>query len=270
MEITWLAERQGLAEIYSSGLQYAWLSEDNKQACPFVYCKDFLQDALQGLIHGESKGIYGFNYNPKNHPPLAISKIRLLIANQSDRSFSDKIPAVVEFINKFEAKLGINKTKTIASSIDNPPKSYEKCGVWVLESNRRWLIAAPMLSLYTLLIRVGFTHKLGNTYEETVNDLINGKSKSYQRNDREYLTSSQKGIERIVKYGDKKVFFLKLENNYPKATNVSNMHNNYGIVSFSNDNASSYQPKHWHRDIDKEVAKEIKKEVKKVKEEINV
>ena len=53
-KIKWLEKPAALAQIYGSGLEYCFISKDGKQCCPFVYCKDFLQDAILAQQHGKN------------------------------------------------------------------------------------------------------------------------------------------------------------------------------------------------------------------------
>lgn len=245
IKVDWLSKSSSLSQIYSSGLEYCFISKDSKQCCPMVLCKDFLQDALFSIHHDVPVSIYGFVYQLASCEPVDMAKMRIAIGNAQDSTFIDKIPGLLEFIHHFETKLRLVKTRM--KLVSNPPSRY-KSGVVVLESSNRWMLSPPMLSMYSLLIRVGFTHKIGDSPETTMNNLLGGISTPYQRNDKDQLRTAQKGIEKILKYGYARIFFKEPKKNFPK-TDISTMHNNMGIVSFTTESPKVHI-KHWFRDLD--------------------
>jgi len=246
VKIEWLTKKYGLSQVYSTGLEYCFISRDWKQCCPMVYCKDFLQDAIQATYHEKSVSIYGFTYNPQTCEPLYMRRTRMALGNASDSGFSDKIPNVMDFLHQFEKKLRLVRSK--ARQVENPPKRY-KSGVWVIESSNRWILSPPMLSLYTLLLRVGFCHTKGEDFAETIKKIIAGKISPYQSNDKKQLSQAKDGIDKILKFGYAKIFFKNPKKNYPAIT-TSSMHNHTGICSFTS-GASMSHVQHWHRDLDK-------------------
>ena len=86
----------------------------------------------------------------------------------------------------------------------------------------------------------------GDPYQKTIYQVINEKTKAYQRNDAHYLKSSMEAIEWIMKYGDRKIFYRNIKDNYSKKVSLSVIHNNCGVVSFARENTKPYFP-HWHR-----------------------
>lgn len=244
VKIEWLGKRPSLSQIYSTGLEYCFISSDNRQCCPFVFCKDFLQDVIQAIYHKKTIKIYGFVYNPKECEPICMNRTKLAIVNSSDNEFNDKIPSLLDFVNQFEKKLKLIRTK--ARKIDNPPPKY-KNGAWLLESSNRWMLSPPMLSMYTLLLRIGFCHKKDNKYTDTLEGILSGKIKPYQREDNEQLEQAKNGIDKILKFGYAKVFFKDPQKNYPDIA-TSNMHHHTGICSFSNETTKNYVS-HWHRSL---------------------
>jgi hypothetical protein len=51
VEIKWLKTLTSsrVGQVYSSGPEYCFISDDMQQCHVMVYCKDFLQDAVQSL-----------------------------------------------------------------------------------------------------------------------------------------------------------------------------------------------------------------------------
>jgi len=232
IKVDWLPpDEGGLCQIYATGLEYCFVSSNNRQVCPMVYCKDFLQDALWAWHNKSSVEIYGFTYARKTGIPICSTQTRIALGNGADAKFSNKIPAMMEFLNFYERKLKLMRTTAI--KVSNPPSKY-KSGVWLLESSRRWMIAPPMLSLYGLLIRVGCNHRLNRKIETTIKKLLSGDEAPYQSHDRDYFDCAQNGIEYIVKHGYARVFYSKSPaKNYPKSIDVDEMHDCTGIVAFS-------------------------------------
>lgn len=246
-KVTWEVDVSGrLSQAISSGLEFCFVSDDNHQCTPFAYCKDYLQDAIQGRLSNSSKSIYGFHYSPSAKHQPSLKKLKLAIANSSDSRLREKISTSLDFMHQIESALKISKTKM--SECEGPPKkAYIAGGVWLVEASRRWLYSPVMVSMYTLLLRVSFSHVAGTPFMATINDIIAGKLGAYQPNDRNQLDRAKKGIELILNKGDRKIFYKKIEKNYPKV-DVYTMHNSMGICSFSEGRTATHVP-HWHREV---------------------
>jgi hypothetical protein len=254
VQIQWLKDGSGhIAQIYSSGLEFCFVSDDMRQCHAFVYCKDFLQDVVHGFIHKKRASIYGFSYDPSTQPPLCMNMCRIALTNSSDKDFREKIPNVVDFVNQVAKKLHLKRTQAF-EAID-PPKKYKKCGVFLLDGSSRWMNSPPMVSMYSLFVRCGFSHTKGKDFMETIDGIISGKIPPYQRNDRSQLTGAIKGINNILKVGYRKFFYIDNEKNYPKNTSVDILHNSGGIQAFSS--GSNVVP-YWHRKSLKKVLEEKK------------
>lgn len=234
-----------LSEEFKTGLQFALLSKDYEQCCPFVYCRDFLQDAVQGHIQNIKRRIYAFYYDPEVDLPIYTKKLRLIFTNSKDGELYNKIPNCLDFIHQIEDRINIRQ-KTKIYECDNPPKKYEKSGVWLLEANRRWLASPPMLSMYTLMIRIGFVHKKDTFFEDTIDGLLKGNINPYQNVDKARLKRAKSGIDKILRLGDKKIFHKTMKLNYPNI-NVTTMHEQFGIVGFGDNLTKTHMP-HWHRE----------------------
>jgi hypothetical protein len=245
-QITWFNGTQLLRQALSSGIEFSFASPDNQQVSPFAFCKDYLQDAVQGFIHNKKKTIFGFTYDPKEHAAISLKKTKLLVTNSKDIYFGSKIRNCLDFINQIESDLKISKTT--AALCANPPKQYIRCGVWLFEGSPRWVKSPPMLSMYTLLIRLGFGSTIGTPYRETIDKILSGELAAYQSVDKMRLKEALKGINRILDLGDRKIFDNKIEKNYPKSVRVNTMHNTCGIIGFSAEKTKKYVPI-WHDNI---------------------
>lgn len=246
IEIKWLksSSTSNIGQIYSSGLEYCFISKNMEQCHALIYCKDFLQDAVQAHLHGKSASIYGFTYNPKTKPPIDLEKTRIALVNKSDDKFAEKIPHLLDFLNQFAKKLHLKPTRVL--EVSNPPKRYSGCGVFVTEGSPRWMNSPPLISMYSLLLRCGCAHTAGNDAMKTIKSIINGTIKPYQSSDSSQLRSALNGIEKIVKMGYRPFFYIENAKNYPKDIDIDTMHNMGGIVGFSSGGTEDICP-YWHR-----------------------
>ena len=243
-KVQWFFESQGLQQAIGSGLEYAFISADYKQCCPFVLCKDFLHDAVYNRVHGTKKSIYGYHCSTKEgHPPIDLDKTRMVLANSSDRKMREKIPNCLEFMHQIEKELKMSLTT--ARECLTPPAKYAAGGVWLFESTKRWLAAPPMVSLYSLLVRVGFSHPIGTPFRTTIDKIISYDIKPYQYEDRGRLVGSKSGLYYIIKNGDRKVFYAEVKKNYPRVR-IGTLHNDLGIMGFSRCSTKDIIP-YWHR-----------------------
>ncbi len=242
--IQWyVGDQQNLLQAFSSGVEFSFASPNDIQVSPFAYCKDYLQDAVHGFLTKKTSTIFGFTYDPKKHEPIALNKTKLLVTNSIDFEFSNKIVNCLDFLNQIEKHLKIRKTK--AEECDNVPLQYLRSGIWLFEGSKRWINSPPMLSLYTLLIRLGFGHTIGTPFEKTIDGICSGAIKPYQKIDVGRLKKCKSGIKKILRLGDREIFDSKIKNNYPRTVLTRTMHNTMGIVGFSSGRTKSYVPS-WH------------------------
>jgi hypothetical protein len=222
-----------ILQIYSKGLEYALISADYEQCHPFVWCKDFLHDVMYGTIHNKWFEIYKFRYNPALDPAPCLDRVRLLLTNSKDKKLAEKIPAVLDFINQIEERLKIKKS--FARQCGHPPEEYQKAGVFMFEGSKRWIQSPPMLSLYTLLLRVGFCHTVGDSFLKTIEGVKSGEIKPYQRKDGYWLKSSDVALQKILRVGDRRIFYRDIQLNYPSNMQIDSIHNRLGIIGFATD-----------------------------------
>lgn len=261
LQINWLTKVGGLRQAYRAGLEFCMLSADNRQATKFVFCKDYFQDALMGIHHEVAVGpIFGFCYDPKTDVPICTTQTRLVIVNASDEKFAKSIPNMLDFINRIEKKMKL--VRTTAHEVVNADEKYAS-GCYAIVGSQRWQLSPPMLSLYTLLIRVGFCHSIGDDPETTINNLIAGRVKPYQRDDAILMKAAKPGFDKIIKHGYARIFYKDAKKNFPRVE-VGVMHGSFGIVGFSNGYTTNHV-KHWHRDV---TAKKKKKKADQPKETV--
>lgn len=240
MKIKWLdnPSAAGISQIYSSGTKFCFISENYEQCHSLVYCKDFLQDVILACLRNKSVSIYGFTYNPSKSPKIYMDKCRLALAH-NDKTFPSRIESTVDFVNQFAKKIKL--VPTIATEVNKPRGSSY---AFVTEGSKMWMNSPPLISLYSLLLRVGLSHKKGTDFMETIDGVIKNKIKTFGSNDSYYLQSAKKAIDRILEMGYRKFFYIDSSKNFPD-TNVSVMHG-CGIVAMANNSTKSVVP-YWHR-----------------------
>lgn len=238
-----------ILQIYSKGLEFAVLS-DNYEIChPLVWCKDFLHDVVHSTLTGKEFLLYRLKYNPNINPKACIKEARLIVANARDGRMNKKIDACLDFIHQIEDKLKIPRSKV--RKCLNPTLNYTQNNVFIFQGHKRWIFAPPMLSLYALLIRVGFAHKIGYDYKTTIQYIKDGIIKPYQSKDSRWVREVEPALDKIIRLGDKKIFYKDMRLNYPSSMIVDTMHNRMGIVGYAHDmvakltNSPVIMP-YWH------------------------
>lgn len=252
-DVKWHPKTNKISQIPKEGLEFAMLSAGYEQLNQLVWCKDFMQDIIWSYVNNTPIEIYGFKYNPKEEPAPSLNRIRLLITNYKDPELSNKVQNnLLPLLHSVEDRLKMSRT--ILEKCRTTPPIYKKSGVWILNGSKRWLKASPMVSLYTLLVRVGLVHNSGDALETTIQKIINKENSSYFDNknrDGEMLSNALKGIQKIMKYTDNKIFPADLKKNYPirygtgiKSYDFSifTMHDRCGIVGFSKKETEQYFP----------------------------
>jgi hypothetical protein len=241
-----LEASNSLSQAINGGLEFCFVSADNHQCSPLAYCKDYLQDAILGRVRNKKESVYGFTYDPKEPHQPCIDITKLAFANSSDKNLRDKVPALLEFLHQIETKMGFVKKSSIVE-VSNPPKKYVLGGVWIITASRRWLKSPVLLSMYTLLIRVGLGHKPGRGYAETLEAVTLRKEAAYQSVDAGRLQYCNSMIHKIIELGDRHIFGKKIKDNYPAKVKTIEMHNELGIVAFALGSAKKHVPKWYER-----------------------
>lgn len=255
-DVKWHPKTNRICQIPKEGLEFAMLSSKYEQLNQLVWCKDFMQDLIWSYLNNQPIDIYGFKYDPKLLPAPSLKKLRLLVTNYKDAEFGQKlINNVLPLIHSVEAKMKM--PPTVLEQCKTAPGTYKKSGVWILNASKRWLKATPMLSFYTLLVRIGFSHDPKDSFEETMKKVSEGKTLTYydaHHRDKDMVEKALPGMRRLLKYTDRKIFSANLQNNYPnnyfdgKKTmklSVYNIHDRCGIVGFSLGTTKQYFPE-WY------------------------
>lgn len=240
------------AQIYSKGFEFAFMSDIDgtyKQACTFVYCKDFLHDAVWAMVNKTKWQVYGFHYDVAKDAPLdmdnCVFAFRNTLYKGKEAEFHEKREACQEFLNGLEAKMGFQP-----SQIYEVPHDASPC--WLIVGDKGWQHAPPMVGFFTLVIRVGFMHILGTSADATLKKAKEGKIKigdttGYAGNrDCSYISQAWKGISAILKHG-LDIFHEKMEDNYPASLKSAGLHDSFGPVNFTAKRPKAAMP-HWYRE----------------------
>ncbi len=224
---------ESLAQIYNSGLEYAFINEKGEQCHPFCLCKDFLQDALWAELNKTATTIHGFTYKSGVNPPLDLSRTRLLARFKGKPEFAQMCQASLAFLNEVEESYGLEKTSLVFAGTSG------KDQIWMFVGDNYWMQAPPMISLYTLMIRVGLNYQGGGWEEHLKSPKLVGS------NDKYYLESSKAAIVKLKEKGPKNIFAQAMLDNYPNDCTVSDMHNYSGIKSLASNQIKQAVKKNW-------------------------
>ncbi len=110
-------------QIYSIGYEFAFMSQKKvksvfEQATPFVYCKDFLHDALWAFINRTKVKIWSFEYDYQKNLPLMMDQTALCFRNtQFKGERKDDFHAMrgpcLEFLHLAEEQMGFDNLTEI-------------------------------------------------------------------------------------------------------------------------------------------------------------
>ncbi len=246
-------ENYHTAQIYSKGFEFAFashLKEVWTQACTFVYCKDFLHDAVWAHLNKKPWSIYGFKYTPGTDPDLDMDHCAMFFRNTvfqgKPSEFHDLRIACQEFLNLCEVGMGLEPTQIYQVEHAEGP-------CWLVVGDKGWQLAPPQLGLYTLLLRVGLAHQLGDSCADTLKRGREGKIKfddgstGYAGNrDGNYIKTAWKGVSAILQHGTK-IWHPEIQNNYPVGLKEKlSFHDDVGPVSYSQEIPKKFMP-FWYR-----------------------
>lgn len=247
-------ENYRTSQIYSMGFEFAFFTLIKgvwEQACTFVYCKDFLHDAVWAMINKKAWSIYGFKYNPAKDLPLDLNHCTMAFRNTQykgkEEEFHAKLESCREFLNGVEKKLGFAPSQVHRVEHEGGP-------CWLIIGDKAWQHAPPLVGFYTLFIRLGFFHEAGRSVEETLELAKTGKIKlpgnsSYAgHRDASYIKQAWSGLQVLFKHR-LGVFHSKMEENYPPdlPQTAGSLHDNLGPVAFSNKTPKSAMPR-WYEE----------------------
>lgn len=243
-KIVWLSNKhEDIGTEFIIGLEYSFLSTNNCQLIPFVHCREYLHDTIQGALHKINRRFANFSYIYNQDKPFSFDKLRMLVGSTHERNFPEKLTNAMHFLWKAERILDL--PKTTLQECPNPPWNFHESSVWLLEASNAWLSAPPMISMYSLLLRIGLVYN-GDSFFDTIDDIVTGKVKPYRRADKRQLVHGAfDAICYIISQGHKELFGGEIINNYPIKLPMRTFHLNYGLMGFWYKNAKKC--KHWYK-----------------------
>jgi len=215
------------AEAYSMGTEFCTLSADNEAIHAFTYCKDFISDIFFGNRFQKAMSIYSFSWSPKTNKAPSLKPAKMLIRDKKLTGMEERAANCQEFLNLAEEALGISlPSKCIALEEHN-------C-VYVESPAMEWTECLPMISLWTLLMRVGFnnyTPKIGKgkTFGEVLDAIVNGKQDTAARDNNRLKTVKSK-LSALENREFKITFAPYMFDDFHDAA-VGTVHNGSGIIS---------------------------------------
>jgi len=222
---------QSLSQIYSSGLEYAFVSSDGQQCHAFAYCKDFLTDAVWAMLNQATASIYSFSYGPSN-PPLDLEYTRIALRNKKSSDFQTKCQNSLRFLNLLEPDFGMAPTQLIHGGEYGGP-------IYVFVGDKQWMYAPPLISLYSLLLRVGQNYQDGPWRERLT------ATSGMRFNDQTYLNTSRPAILKLTGKKFDEVFAQSWKDNYPSECGVKSMHESAGICALAEQTVASTVQQNW-------------------------
>jgi hypothetical protein len=211
---------KSLAEEYQpTGMYFAFLSVKNEMCHTWIKCRDFLQDAVRNQFTGKNDSIYGFCYFSEKDPKIDLKKTRLLVKGVK---LDEVIKYSLSLVNHYEGIAGLTPRSKVVKIDD----------MYLFLGPGEWTQSSVLISLYTLLIRLGHQkiefeneEELVKTYEALINNpKVNGI------NDVRYLKYVYKYIHAVLENRELLMFKQKDEILFADTT-ISNFHSRSGIVA---------------------------------------
>jgi len=238
IKVEFCKEHKYLCEIGQPvGIQYAFLSSDNKQCHQWIKCRDFLNDALRNQISEKIDEIFGFLYQPEHNPPLDLNKMRILVKRSSTEQDASKntkeiMAYALAIINCMEETSGIKPLSVIHQVA---PVANEK-DVYMFEGASDWMESTFMISLYTFLIRLG-GKKITFTNKEELDTKLKELTKSNAfDHDLSYLKTCLPYIYKILEKRKELRYVREGNNHFLKSSSIGLFHNYTGIVALCQEN----------------------------------
>lgn len=223
-----------LCEIYQSvQLKYAFLSADNEQVAVFALCRDFLHDMVKTYLTNGNMSIYSMTYNYGKNPPIDMSKMRMLARYDGIKpeDIDIEMEYAIKLIHYYEDILKVEHSKV--ERLSDSQFKDNKATVWLFTGDKVWMSAPFMVSLYTMLMRLG-KKKIEFTDSESLHDAIEKLCNGPQDNDVRYLKSIKEKTEFILEHLKE----LKQDEEidpayYDKNLTIDAFHNNCGICALA-------------------------------------
>lgn len=237
LKVKWFKQTD-LGEIYQNvRMQFAFLSSPkngSKQCHSWAFCRDFLHDAARTQAIGTASNIFGFKFIKNENPPVDMVRTRMLVKQDKLEKkdipiFEEKLKASLRLLNHYEKMAGISLSKF--QKVDD-----EKLNVWAFNSPGMWMKAPQLVSMYSLLLRLG-DKKFKFKDNEALRKVLKKQSET-KKNDKDsiYLKKCWDKLDLVIKNKDK--LFPKGTYNAYKNIDINKFHNSSGIFTLCGFNPS--------------------------------
>lgn len=222
---------------------FAFMSEDHRQCHAFQSCRDYLGDIVFCSLNKWT--LNTFRFDPQACPPVSMNKARVL-AHSGQADFATKARGSEDMIHQAEDALKIPRSAIERTRTRPTPTGGAIC----LTGDAAWMTSPVMLSLYTLLFRVGLSHTVGDDWLKTFLDVGEGRKGNFYA-DKFICKQALSGVKRLVEKGWEETLGTDLVKNYPDKTSdgatIRDMttHSAFGIYAFSLATSKVYCP-HWY------------------------
>jgi len=222
-----LHDRSILVEGRSYGMAFAFINKKYETVHPISPCKDYMNDIVWAENTGKYCGVYGLSYTPTmdflaNSKGEKYNTFEMVITDSTDSKSAkffklnqNQLLNSLDLVNKFETKLGIPH-----SQIELCPDNIFN----IVRFDKKWVEEVYMISLYTLLWRIGMIYNKETEVLEYI------KSTKVPSIDVSICQGAFPQIEKIWNEGTLNKNTLKPE------LNSYTVHNNLGIVNIVNYN----------------------------------
>ena len=230
---------QDLDEIYqSSKLMFSLLStaaEGNKMCTPWVRCRDFLHDAVRAYLLNTPSEIYGFRYDRNKHPAISTRYTRIAVKGADKKTMEEIVHRAIKLINHYEEMAEFKGRSVLKRAEGN---------IWVFVGPSIWIKSPTLLSLYTLLIRLGEYKELAFNSHEDLKTKLAAFGKADGSNEQQYIYAIEPNkLDTLIK--NIRVLFPSVNyKNYKAFADIKiyDFHNNAGIVSLCSNKKTYIKP----------------------------
>ena len=224
-------KERALSEIYQQvGMTFAFVSKESSKytlAHQWVKCRDFLNDVIRYELTGNEVSIYGFSFG-KDNPRVSTEKIYIAVSmdNVKKSLFKDYIKSSIKLLRHFEREAGVSLSRSKPATVSGSKKS----NVVVICSNKMWLESPVLLSIYTLLIRLGVRKDINTCDKESLlSSFVQANPDG--DNDSKYLSKIHTKLHYIIENATE--LFLSPDHDLyrRKDIDLNSFHNYCGVVS---------------------------------------
>ena len=217
--------------VYNNGLpMFAFLSKKGEQCNTMYSCKDYLHDIT----------FLAINYPNGQYSKICSTQMRMIVSYNSigEINVEQTIPMLHEIEDLFKIK------HTFVRQIPNPMQQFIN-NSFIYFGDEAWMKAPFMISLYSLLIRLGIDNKEKYKVMDLLDKISTKKIVPSYYGDVPIVCSAIKGIKRLINEGIYNIISPNIKDNYP---NMSSTHSTFGIAAFSDGVSAGYVPK-WYNEV---------------------